>query len=353
MIRRIQALPKPLRVLTFSAIIAAALFAIYLVTLGVISAVARSQPRTVAVASDPALNVSEFAVLPDEDAYPSSLAMAQDGSVYTASYASGTIWRISPDGEPTELPGTRDQLGAVIALELAPDGTLYALDHTDPLNVQGGIIWQLTPDGELSRRLTLDAAPASVAAFYDDLAVDAVGNLYISDRVQDRVYRLAVDDEQVTAWWQEFPTMPDEALSPGGLGYDPVTDSIIVADATAHRIYRVPVTAEDPTAATEILFEYEGQGIGPGFDGLTVTPDGVIYLAALGQNAVARLEGTVLDYLARGFRGASDVAFDAARNRLIVTNWDQSYLRPATVWLVFTVDSPPRLPFALDAIDLP
>ena len=82
---------------------------------------------------------------------------------------------------------------------------------------------------------------------------------------------------------------------------------------------------------------------GYGFDGIDVTPAGEIYLALLAWNRAAHLQDGELRMLARDFRGASDLVYDAARGRLIVSNWNQFSLGFGTR---------PQLPFALDAIEL-
>jgi hypothetical protein len=95
--------------------------------------------------------------------------------------------------------------------------------------------------------------------------------------------------------------------------------------------------------ATETLYQHGLRTNPPGFDGVTLTPDGTVYIAATGQNGVARLEGSELLYVAGLFRGASDVEYSAP-NRLIVTNFDSfSLVVPAVQ---------PRLPFALDVLEL-
>ena len=90
------------------------------------------------------------------------------------------------------------------------------------------------------------------------------------------------------------------------------------------------------------LFNDEGRNE-YGFDGITVAPNGDVYLALLAWNRAARLQDGELLMLARDFRGASDVAFDAERDRLYVTNWNQFSLGFGTR---------PQLPFAIDVIEL-
>ena len=108
-------------------------------------------------------------------------------------------------------------------------------------------------------------------------------------------------------------------------------------------MYRVPASASELANAigsAETLFDDQGRQ-GYGFDGIDVTPAGEIYLALLAWNRAARLEQGELVMLARDFRGASDLVYDAARDRLIVSNWNQFSLGFGTR---------PQLPFALDVI---
>ena len=105
-------------------------------------------------------------------------------------------------------------------------------------------------------------------------------------------------------------------------------------------IYRVPVTGGE----AEVLYQHpDGTQHPPGFDGVTVSPDGTLYVAALGQNGIARLDNGLLTYIAGQFRGASDVA-GVDGQRLYVTNWDQSALALPLVQ--------PRLPFGVDVVEV-
>ena len=74
-----------------------------------------------------------------------------------------------------------------------------------------------------------------------------------------------------------------------------------------------------------------------------MTATGEIYVTLLAWNRAARLAEGELIELAKDFRGASDLAYDAASERLYVTNWNQFGLGFGTR---------PQLPFALDVIAL-
>lgn len=137
---------------------------------------------------------------------PQGLAAAADGSVIVADAGNHAIRRIAADGSLTTIAGNgvlgmRDGRGAEAAFHapqdvaVAADGTIYVADTLNH------VIRKITPQGQVS---TLTAAPdryieispgaASVAGDYRDgaialakfnepsgLALDASGNLYVSD----------------------------------------------------------------------------------------------------------------------------------------------------------------------------
>jgi sugar lactone lactonase YvrE len=300
-----------------------------------------SAPRSQAVAEREGVSVSEFAALPDEDAYPAALAIAADGTVYTGSYQSGALWSISPEGAVSEIADSRERIGSITGLDLAPDGALYILDRLDALESKGAALWRYHA-GHLSSIAQIPADPAIGLLLPDDIAVDSAGLIYISDRDPARVWRYSSGGENLGIFWRP---PAGEAAAPTGLAYDARRKSILISDSAQDALYRVPASASELANAidsTETLFKDRARK-GYGFDGVDVTPGGEIYLALLAWNRAARLENGELQLLARDFRGASDLVYDATRHRLIVTNWNQFSLGFGTR---------PQLPFALDAVAL-
>lgn len=323
----------------FITIFGGGLMLIVAVTAILVVSTFQSGERASSVALHDDVTVSEFAALPDNDAYPAAVAVAPDGSVYTGSYVTGAVWKITPAGVVSEVPGTRDAIGAVAGLAVASDGTVYIVDQkdSDP-RTSGGLVQRLNPDGSISAFATLEDSGGFIAP--DDVALDAAGGVYVSDRGRDEVWRFSAEDGSGAVWWTPPPLSDADQVEPTGLAYDPVRDALLVTDGLNNLIYRVSVT----TKTVETLYEHRDAPNPPGFDGLTVTPTGVIYVAALGQRGVAQLEtnGT-LTYIAGLFRGVSDVDF-AAPDRLYVTNFD-SYSLAVSL-------AEPSLPFALDVITL-
>lgn len=339
MIQRIQKLPKWLRVIIFSAIVTAIIVIVFLVTLAVAYAGVNAGPRTTSIAMQDTVTVREWATLPGDDAYPAAMTIDPDGNVYTGSYLSGAIWRITPEGEVSEIPGTRDIIDAVSGLEWAQDG-LYVLTLSNPLAGTGMSLWRIR-DKAAPEKL-FEADEANRIAY--DIARDGDGNLYVSyiGVRQPSIIMIYPAAGEPGVWW----TAPDNDRFTG-ITYDAANDRLIAVDTDKSILYAIP--RSDPASAS-VLYEHKVDPV-PNFDDVVVAPDGMLYLAALGINRVAQLtpQGD-LTYLAGAFRGSSRVAYDPARKRLYVNNWDQRSLLSDQVLFV-KVDVTPKLPFALDVIE--
>ncbi len=302
-----------------------------------------SAPRTQAVAIGEGVAVSEYVTLPDDDAYPAALALAENGTLYTGSYQTGAIWSISADGFIRELADTRNRIGSVSGLDVAADGALIILDRIQALDAKGAIIWRYAA-GELSSIVQIPNHSAIGLVLPDDIALDGAGFIYISDRDPPRVWRYTLTGENLGVWWQAPPDMNTKS-APTGLAYDPFNDAILIADSEQDAIYRVAATTSSLSEAqnqTEILYQNHDKA-GYGLDGITASPTGEVYVALLAWNRVARLDLNELVMLASDFRGASDLVYDSSKDTLFVTNWNQFSLGFGTR---------PQLPFALDAVDL-
>jgi sugar lactone lactonase YvrE len=157
------------RRLVFFLIFGGGLLLLLAITLLLVNQSLNSGTRVVSVALIPDVTVRQFAALPDDDAYPAAVAVAPDGTVYTGSFATGAVWAMTPDGEVSEVPGTRDAIGAVVGLAVTPDGGLLVVDQvdTDPRSA-GGQVVRVSGDA-----ITIFADVGFIAP--NDLAIDRQG----------------------------------------------------------------------------------------------------------------------------------------------------------------------------------
>ena len=203
------------------------------------------------------------------------MAAAPDGTVYTGSFATGAIWQITPDGVVSEVPGTRDAIGAVMGMAVAPDGSLLVVDQldTDPRS-SGGKVMRVQ-DGSV----TTFADMGFVAP--NDIAIDC-GGARLRQRLRHaiEVWRFDADGSNGAVWWTPPAPAASTRRAITGLAYDPLRDAIIITDPEINDIYRVAVS----DGTTELIYHHGDRANPPGFDGATVTPDGTLYVAALGQN---------------------------------------------------------------------
>ena len=95
----LQRQAMPVRVLILGLLGAVVVMLLFLGTALLYFQNIRSIPRTVPAAiPDTGVTVSEFAQLNAPDAYPSSVAFAYDGILYTGSYMTGAVWQFASDG---------------------------------------------------------------------------------------------------------------------------------------------------------------------------------------------------------------------------------------------------------------
>ncbi len=347
MIKRIQSLPRWQRIIVFIGLVLLVVAGMVAITLPIVTFSYNDTPRSTAVAMLENITVREFAQLPDANAYPAALTITSDGTLFTGSYVNGMVWRISPEGSVSEIPGTGATIGAITGLDVAADGTLYILDRRQPLETQGAVVWRLATDGTLEQ---MTEADSTMLRLPYDLAVDTNQIIYVSDaHPQSRmIWRYSVANQTLDSWWQ----LPEGSV-PTRLFYNADDNTLLVADTGNNRLYQAAINAANPADEATLLYEFAGDaGTAPGLDGVVVAPNKRIFVAALGLNRVAQLnpETKTLDYLAGAFRGSSDLAYDAARQRLYVTNWEQRALLPQP-FLIFQIDILPHLPFALDVIE--
>lgn len=336
MMQRIQMLNTGQRFVIFALFFGGGLMLMGAITLLLFSFTLNSQSRVNAVALADDVTVSQYVELPDEEAYPSTLAVAPDGTLYTASYQTGAVWEIDPDGTVRELVDTRETFGSVTGLALDADGVLYVVDRLTPNpRSAGGTLWRLDPGNAPEEFSGIVDIQGFVAPERAVVAPD--GTLYVTDAGRAEIWAFTPDGEGTLFW-----RLPDEAdratsyLAP--ITFDADDNRVFTADASHDVIYAIDVA----TGAAEIFYQLDEDSDvdQAGFYGLAWR-DGVLTVVGL-DIGIAQIADGALIRLADNFRGSRDLA--VLGDRVFVANMDSASL--------FTPGLNPQLPFALDVVDL-
>lgn len=290
----------------------------------------RREPTTVF----PGAEVTTLVELPGDRAYPEALTIGRDGNIYSGSFCTGDIWRITPEGELEVW--VAEGINSASSMIFGADSYLYIIEHgdCDPRSALSGLK-RIAPDGTVS-----EFAPVEDDQILTGLAFDSNGVLYATDAQSANI--LVFEEGSAGEVWWQLPDTPRSA-NPTAIAFDPLNNAMLVADSGNGIIYRIPITPErTPGEATKV---YQDNTVE--LDGLTLDEQGQIIFALYNSDQVGRINTSgMFEVLAENFRKPSDVAY--ADGKVYVTNSDAISLAP-----VMSVLLDPSLPFTIDVIDLP
>lgn len=111
---------------------------------------------------------------------PMSIAVAPDGTIYTADLELHRIWKMPAEG--SEMPAEYAVINSPRGLTLGPDGTLYILSTSS----KDGQIQKVTPEGKLEAVLNNHPfnLPHNIVRMPD-------GTFYVTDNYQHAVWKVA------------------------------------------------------------------------------------------------------------------------------------------------------------------
>ncbi|MFC4011230.1 SMP-30/gluconolactonase/LRE family protein [Nonomuraea purpurea] len=190
--------------------------------------------------------VSTAFELPGDRVYPEGItADPRGGALYAASYADGTVFKMTPGRRVAEifLPAGADGRHTANGLEVDQAGRLWVIDSTR------GVCVYDTRDRELLARFDL---PAGDGTFANDVAIGRDGSAYLTDSLRAVVYR--VTPAQLKAGSGTLRPFADlaglrdpgapESMALNGIAADPSGRFLLTADMTGGGLYRIdPATA--------------------------------------------------------------------------------------------------------------
>jgi sugar lactone lactonase YvrE len=143
--------------------------------------------------------------LPGNSVYPEGVASLADGTLFVGSVSEGTIFRVPPDAaqpeqEPFASGGDNGLLNTVGLLADEERGRLWACS-SDAFGAG------TSPPGLKAFDLTTGDAAGSFdlpgGGFCNDVALDAAGNVYLTDSLAPRILRLPAGGQELEIWLED------------------------------------------------------------------------------------------------------------------------------------------------------
>ena len=279
--------------------------------------------------------------------YPEDVAVDEAGNLYIADTRNRRIRRVDVAGRITTVagnggvgfgegggPAVRRSLNYPVGVAVDGAGNLYIADsdqHRIHRVDASGIITTVAGNGEGG--FSGDGGPAVRArlASPNGVAVDGAGNLYIADRLNQRIRRVDATGTITTVagiGWSGYSRNGGPALEvrlrlPSGVAVDGA-GNLYIADSWNHRIRRVDKGGTITTAAGIGKSGYSGDG-GPAAGAWLHTPEGVavdktgnLYIADSGNHRIRRVgaTGTITTVAGSGERGYGGDGGPATKTRL-------------------------------------
>lgn len=213
---------------------------------------------------------------------PQAMAVDAARNLYIADFGNHCVLKITPDGVASRLIGTG-------TANFSPDGTLASqalITSPGGIAVAGAFLYLVETGNQLVRRIDTTTGRLTTVAgireqgFSGDggdplkarfrnpfgVAVDSSGNLFVADRDNYRIRKVASSTISTFAGNGQFQVFPDGTpatsgflVAPAGLAIDG-TRNLYVADSDKNRVYKVTPAGRMSLFAGNGAKEYSGDG---------------------------------------------------------------------------------------------
>jgi sugar lactone lactonase YvrE len=187
---------------------------------------------------------------------PEGLAIDPSGNLYTASNSDSAttvshVCVLNPAGQLTDIINIPAEPIDAIGLvgELWDNGRLFVLDQAD----------DVAPDGRVllvNPRTHAVSTFATGFAFPNCIIKDSSGNLYVSDSLQGRIYKLSPDGRTMSVW-AESPLLlsnnPAQNVGANDMAFDRGQHYLYIDNTGNRQVFRIPVQSDGSAGPLELF----------------------------------------------------------------------------------------------------
>ena len=287
---------------------------------------------------------------------PWGIATDSDGNVYVADVNNHYIKKFDPSGVFAVKFGgggsVDGQFGLAVGVAVDSAGNVYVADHDggSPLVDRIQKFKPIpTPDGyAYDDQWGVTGSEPGQFNEPSDVAVDTVGNVYVSDRKNHRVQKFDSDGFFIVQWGG-MGSGDGQLAFPEGIATD-AAGNVYVADRGNNRIQKF-----SPSGVFIAKFGSTGAGDGQFLQphDVTVDPAGNVYVADTGNDRIQKFSGTGAPLPGGGGGGSGTVIdvsneFKIENTKVLSKNGALKFKlnlpAPGIVEAIATVKAPPRPP---------
>lgn len=228
------------------------------------------------------------------------------------------------NGSLLDGPASSARLGGPVGIALGGDGSIYYTDGTNTRIRKIGTDGMVSSIAGSTPGMANGTGPAAQFRYPSDITVDSLGNLFVTDDMNDNVRKISPLAEvslfagNGIRGWADGPGAAASFDTPGGI-YAESSGMILVADTYNHRIRRI---SPDGTVITIAGTGAQGSTDGPAMNasfkypaGITVDRHGTIYVADTRNEKIRKIsvDGMVSTLAGSGIPGTADGVGTAAQ----------------------------------------